>query len=61
MKYLELFEESKARLLFTNDCNRNCKGCCNKNWTGDPAQLITINELEDYDKIYITGGEHQKN
>lgn len=33
MKHLVLFENSKARLLFTNDCNRNCKGCCNKNWT----------------------------
>jgi len=47
----------KARLLFTNDCNRRCKGCCNKNWTGEPAIPKTIEELHEYDEIYITGGE----
>ena len=47
----------KARLLFTNDCNRNCRGCCNKNWTGEPAREITLKELRQYDEVYITGGE----
>jgi organic radical activating enzyme len=47
----------KARLLFTNACHRNCKGCCNKNWTGEPAKLITFEQLLDFDEIYITGGE----
>ena len=47
----------KARLLFTNNCNRDCKGCCNKNWTGEPAKLITFDQLLTYDSIYITGGE----
>ena len=31
-KYFEFINESKARLLFTDDCNRFCKGCCNRNW-----------------------------
>jgi organic radical activating enzyme len=47
----------KARLLFTEDCNRRCKGCCNRNWKGEPAVEKTIEELREYDEIYITGGE----
>lgn len=47
----------KARLLFTNVCNRNCKGCCNKNWNGEPAKEISFDELLEFDVIYITGGE----
>lgn len=48
----------KARLIFTNDCNRNCKGCCNKNWTGElPKEIDFIELVNDFDKIYITGGE----
>lgn len=61
MKYLntyKIFESNlKARLLFTNDCNRACKGCCNKNWIGEPPRLITKKNLAGYDKIFITGGE----
>jgi organic radical activating enzyme len=53
----KLFESEKARLLFTNDCNRACKGCCNKNWKGDPPRLITKTDLKGYDSIFITGGE----
>lgn len=36
----------KARLLFTNECNRNCKGCCNKNWNGEPAKEISFYVLD---------------
>ena len=46
-----------ARLLFTNDCNRNCKGCCNKNWIGDKPKEISFSELLEFEEIYITGGE----
>lgn len=47
----------KARLLFTNDCNKNCKGCCNKNWKGDKPKDVSFKELLEFEKIYITGGE----
>lgn len=47
----------KARLLFTDTCNRNCRGCCNRNWKGEPAKEITFDELLEFDEIYITGGE----
>jgi len=43
----------KARLLFTNDCTRNCKGCCNKNWTGDKPKEISFLELLEFEEIYI--------
>jgi organic radical activating enzyme len=47
----------KARLLFTEDCNRKCKGCCNRNWNGEPAKEVSYEELISFDEIYITGGE----
>lgn len=47
----------KARLLFTEICNRNCAGCCNKNWTGAQPKEITFEELLEFDEINITGGE----
>jgi len=49
--------KTKVRLLFTNDCNRRCKGCCNKNWTGEPPVEMSIEEVRSFDEIYITGGE----
>jgi organic radical activating enzyme len=55
--YYKFVNESKARLLFTNDCNRHCKGCCNKNWKGEPPRLVSIEDAKGYDDIYITGGE----
>lgn len=44
----------KARLIVTYKCNRDCPGCCNKNWKYDPAQEI---DNYDYEEIIITGGE----
>lgn len=55
--FYQFLNESKARLLFTNDCNRFCKGCCNRNWKGEPPKLIPIKDAKGYDEIYITGGE----
>ena len=52
-----MYNITKVRLLFTNDCNRRCAGCCNRNWTGEPAVEMSIAELREYDEIYITGGE----
>lgn len=45
----------KLRVLFTDICNRDCEGCCNKDW-----DLDALEEAVDYnpfDEIYITGGE----
>lgn len=44
----------KARLIVTNKCPKNCVGCCNKDWKGEPAKKM---ENFDFDKILITGGE----
>lgn len=44
----------KLRLLFTQDCNRNCKGCCNKEWNLN--NLPSVDSF-DYNEILITGGE----
>lgn len=49
--------KTKVRLLFTDDCNRKCKGCCNRNWTGEPPIGLTWQEVREFDEIYITGGE----
>lgn len=44
----------KLRLLFTEECNRSCPGCCNKQF--DLSKLPKATSF-DYDEIYITGGE----
>ena len=51
----------KIRLLVTSKCNRNCKGCCNKDY--DLASLPIFNDQfyqknqKNIDMIIITGGE----
>lgn len=45
----------KLRLLLFEDCNRNCIGCCNKDW--DLASLPIETDFSSYDKIMLTGGE----
>jgi organic radical activating enzyme len=42
------------RLLVTKECNRNCKGCCNKDW--DLDNLPIVNHY-NYEEIILTGGE----
>ena len=49
--------KTKLRILFTPDCNRRCKGCCNRNWTGEPPVEMSVEQIRAYDEIYITGGE----
>lgn len=44
----------KLRLLLHEECNRNCKGCCNKDW--DLNALEIEDDFTDYDEILITGG-----
>lgn len=47
----------RARLLFTPDCNRDCKLCCNKSLGENAITEVTFEELMGYDEINITGGE----
>jgi hypothetical protein len=46
---------NKLRLLVTEKCNRNCIGCCNKEW--DLKSLPVCLSFEGYDEIILTGGE----
>jgi hypothetical protein len=45
----------KLRLLTTKDCNRKCRGCCNKQW--DLDTLPTCTDFSGYEMIMVTGGE----
>jgi len=45
----------KLRLLVTEDCSRNCAGCCNKQW--DLKKLPVCTDFAPYDEIMLTGGE----
>lgn len=45
----------KLRLLVTKKCNRNCEGCCNKEYNLDALPVCT--SFEGYDEIILTGGE----
>lgn len=46
---------NKLRLLLTEDCNRNCEGCCNKDW--DLAALPVEINFSGYEMVMLTGGE----
>jgi hypothetical protein len=43
------------RLFLFEDCERNCKGCCNKDW--NIKNLPYAQDFEKYDVILLTGGE----
>lgn len=45
----------KLRLLITEDCHRNCKDCCNKDW--DLKNLPVEHDFSKYETIMLTGGE----
>lgn len=45
----------KLRLLLTEECNRSCKGCCNKGW--DLSSIPVCISYEGFEEILITGGE----
>jgi len=49
----------KLRLLVTSKCNKNCEGCCNKDW--DLMSLPICEDYTPYDIIMITGGEPMLN
>ena len=43
------------RLLLLSQCNRECPGCCNKDW--DLGGLPIADSYKGYDEVFITGGE----
>ncbi len=45
----------KLRLLLFEECDRNCPGCCNKDW--DLSKLPKVKSYKEYDIISLTGGE----
>lgn len=45
----------KLRLLITKNCDKNCVGCCNKDWNLDSLPICT--DFSRYDEIILTGGE----
>jgi molybdenum cofactor biosynthesis enzyme MoaA len=45
----------KLRLLLTEECNRRCKGCCNKDF--DLKALPVCTDYSGYDIVMLTGGE----
>lgn len=45
----------KLRLVLNTDCNRNCEGCCNKDWDLENLEIAT--DYAQYDEILLTGGE----
>jgi len=53
----------KLRLICTYECNRSCKGCCNKqsSFTQDNIPTLArekfLHEIDNYKQVIITGGE----
>ena len=45
----------KLRLLLWTMCDRDCEGCCNKDW--DLDNLKTERDFNKYSLIMLTGGE----
>jgi len=45
----------KLRLLLFPDCDRNCNGCCNRDW--DLDALPMCRDFSPYDEVLLTGGE----
>ena len=47
----------KMRLLLTERCNRNCAGCCNKQFDLSSLPDALPDDYKDADLIMMTGGE----
>ena len=48
-------KKKKLRLILFEACDRNCTGCCNKDW--DLPSLEIETDFSQYDLIMLTGGE----
>lgn len=49
--------EKVIHLLVTTLCDRNCKYCCNKQYSFDEIPTVTDEELRNAEIICLTGGE----
>ena len=47
--------KKKLRLVLFERCNRNCDGCCNKDW--DLKSLPVETNFTGYHEVLLTGGE----
>lgn len=45
----------KLRLLLWEECDRRCKGCCNKDW--DLGALPKVSDYTGFELVMLTGGE----
>jgi len=49
---------NKARVLITQDCNRNCPNCCAEYSTIMSTMCpCKVEDMANYDELLITGGE----
>jgi len=46
----------KLRFLLWEDCNKQCSGCCNKQFDLDNLLKVSSTEFQSYDEIELTGG-----
>jgi len=49
--------EKVIHLLVTSLCNRNCKYCCNKQYSLNDIPYVTDEELRNAHTLCLTGGE----
>jgi organic radical activating enzyme len=47
----------KLRLLLFEACNRNCEGCCNKDWDLTSLPVVREEDLGNFHEYMLTGGE----
>ncbi len=46
---------TKLRLMLLEECEKNCEGCCNKNW--NIRELPVCLSYDGYEEVLLTGGE----
>lgn len=46
-----------VHIMITNRCYRNCPFCCNKQYDVNDIPIVTNEELEEAENIFLTGGE----
>lgn len=46
-----------VHIMITNRCYRNCPFCCNKQYDVNEIPIVTNEELEEAENIFLTGGE----
>jgi len=46
-----------CRLIFTEICNRNCLGCCNKQFDMSEFESWKWKDVSQFNQVMVTGGE----